>query len=83
MENPFADNKCKILNKHFGVGLCRNVNYVGNINEKSSGFGRDDNAIPGPGVTVGRHKKETKQMLSLRTVYPYGLNVRVYGGKRK
>ena len=24
MKNPFADNKCKILSKYFGVGLCRN-----------------------------------------------------------
>ena len=30
-----------------------------------------------PGVTVERQKKEMKWMLTLQTVYPYGLNDRV------
>ena len=77
MKNPFADNKYKILSKHFGVGLCRNANYIVNITEKLSGPGRDDNGIPIPDVTVERQKKETKWMLTLQTVYPYGLNDRV------
>ena len=34
MKNKFADNKCKILSKHFSVGLCRNVNYIVNIIDK-------------------------------------------------
>ena len=34
MKNPFADNKCKSLSKRFGIGLCRNANYMVNINEK-------------------------------------------------
>ena len=46
MKNPFADNRCKILSKHFGVGLCRNANYIANIIEKLSGSGKDDNGIP-------------------------------------
>ena len=33
-KNPFADNRCKILGKHFGVGLSRNANYMVNIIEK-------------------------------------------------
>ena len=77
MKNPFADNRCKILSKHFGVGLCRNANYIVNIIEKLSGSGRDDNGIPIPGITAERQKKETKWMLTLQTVYPYGLNDRV------
>ena len=28
IKNPFADNRCKVLSKHFGVGLCRNANYI-------------------------------------------------------
>ena len=76
MKYPFADNKCKILSKHFGAGLCRNANYIANIIKKLSGSGRDDNGIPIPGVTVERHKKETKWMLIHQTVYPYGLNDR-------
>ena len=54
MEDPFADNKYKIISKHFGVSLCRNANYIVNIIEKLSGSGRDDNSIPIPGVTVER-----------------------------
>ena len=48
MKNPFADNKCRILSKHFGVGLYRDVNYIVNINEKLPSSGRDDNGIPIP-----------------------------------
>ena len=62
---------------HFGVGLCRNANYIVNIIEELSGSGRDGNHIPIPGVTVERQKKETKWMLTIQTVYPYGLNDRV------
>ena len=77
MKNPFADNKCKILSKHFGVGLSRNVNYIVNVNDNLSGSGRDDNGIPIPSITVERQKKETKWLLTLQTVYPYGINDRV------
>ena len=77
MKNPFADNRCKILRKHFCVCLCKNANYMVNIIEKLSGSGRDDNGNPIPGVTVERQKKETKWVLTLQTVYPYGLNDRV------
>ena len=77
MKNPFADNRCKILSKHFGVGLCRNANYIVNIIEKLSGSGRDGNGIPIPVVTIERQKKENKWMLTLQAVYPYGLNYRV------
>ena len=52
MSNPFADNRCKIINKHFGVGLSRNVNYLVIITEKLSRSGRDDNDIHISGKTV-------------------------------
>ena len=74
MKNPLADNKCKIFSKHCGVGLCRNANYIA---EKLSGSGRDENGIPIPGVTVERQKKKMKWMLTLQTVYPYGLDDRL------
>ena len=77
IKNPFADNKCNILSKHFGVCLCRNAYYIVNIIEKLSGSGRDDSGITVPGVTVARQKKETKWMLTFHTVYPYGLIDRV------
>ena len=70
IKNPFADNKCKILRKYFGVGLCRNANYIGNIREKLSGSGRDYNTMPIPGITVERQKKETKWVITLQAVYP-------------
>ena len=28
MKNPFPDNRCKVLSKYFGVGLCRTANYI-------------------------------------------------------
>ena len=76
-KNPFADNKCKILRKHFSIGLCRNADYTVNIVEKLSGSGRDDNGIPVPGITLERQKEEMKLMFTLKTLYPYGLNDRV------
>ena len=77
IKNRFADNRCKILRKHFSVGLCKNANCIVNIIEKLSGSGRDDNGNPIPVVTVKRQKKEAKLMLTLQTIYPYGLNDRV------
>ena len=77
IKNPFAGKRCKILSKHFVVGLCSNANYIVKIIEKLSCSQRDDNSIPFPGVTVDRLKKETEWMLTLQTVYPYGLNDRV------
>ena len=56
MRNPFAHNRCKILSKHFNIGLCKNANYIGNVIEKLSGFGRDDNGNPIPGITVEKQK---------------------------
>ena len=76
MKNPFADNKCKIHSIDFCVGRCRDSNYIVNIIEKLPGSGKDDNGIPVPGVTVERQKKDTKWMLTLQTVYHYGLNDR-------
>ena len=80
MKNPFADNNCKIISKHFGIDLCRNANYIVIIIEKLCGSDRDDSGIPIPCVTVKRQKIETKWMLTLQTVYRYGLNDRVRDG---
>ena len=52
MDNPFSDNRCKILRKYFGRGLCRYANYIITVTEKLSGSGRYDNGIPIPGITV-------------------------------
>ena len=74
MKNRFAENKCKILSKHFSVGLCRNPNYIVNITYKLSRSRRDDNSIHIPGVAVERQNKERKSMLTFQTVYPDDLN---------
>ena len=66
MKNPFGDNRCKILCKHFGVGLCRDANYIANIIEKFSGSGRDDNGIPIPGITVKDRKRRRNGCLLFR-----------------
>ena len=77
MKNPFADKKCKILSKHFGIGLCRNVNYKVNIIDALARSRIDDNGIPILGITFERQKKEMTRMLTLQTVYHYGLNDRM------
>ena len=65
MKNPFGDNKCDILSKHFYVDLCRNASYIVNIIEKLSGFRRDDNGIPILGIIAEKQKKETNKVLPL------------------
>ena len=65
MKNPFADNRRKILSKHFSIDLSKNANYIGNIIEKLSASGRDDNGNPIPGITVEKQKYETKWMFIL------------------
>ena len=77
MKNPFIDNKCKILSKRFGVGLCRNPNSTVKIIEKLSGSGRGDNVIHIFGIAIERHTKETTWMFTIQAAYPYGLNDRV------
>ena len=77
IKKPLSDNKCKSLSKHFSIGLCRNADYQVNIIEKLDGSGRDKNGKPLPGVTSLRGKSETNWMLTLQTVYPYGLNDRI------
>ena len=77
IKKPFSDNRCKILSRHFGIGPCKNAKYEVNIIEKLAGSGRDLNGKQLPGVTSERHKTETRWMLTLQTVYPYGLNDRI------
>ena len=60
MNNLFADNRCKILIKHLVLTFAEMQTNIVNIIEKLSGSGRDDNGILIPGVTVERHKMETK-----------------------
>ena len=56
MKNAFADNKYMILSKHFGVGLCRNGNYIVNIIENLSGFRKDVNGIRISDVRLKKQK---------------------------
>ena len=48
-----------------------------NIIEALSGSGRDDSDVPILGITVKRQKREMKRMLTLQTVYPFGVNDRI------
>ena len=45
MKNPFANNKCNILSKHFSVGLCKIGNPIFHIIEKLSGSAGDDHGM--------------------------------------
>ena len=77
IKNPFSNNTCKILSRHFGSGHCKNADYQVQIIEKFEGSGRDINGKPLPGMTSQRQKTETNWMLTLQTVYPFGLNDRI------
>ena len=48
-----------------------------NIIEALSGSGRDDSDVPILGITVERQKREMERMLTLQTVYPFGVNDRI------
>ena len=77
INHPEKDNTCRILSEHFSKGACRNAKYSVHIIEKLPGDGRSDDGSIDPGMTNLRRKKETSWMLSLRTVFPFGLNDRV------
>ena len=77
IKHPENENTCRILAEHFSQGFCRGATFSVNIIEKLPGNGRDLNNHMDPTVTNLRRKKEKEWMLTLRTVYPYGLNSRV------
>ena len=60
---------------HFTSGLCNNAKFRINITEK--GNGRDDTNTLDSAVTSERRQRERWWMNELRTIYPYGLNIRV------
>ena len=65
MKNRFAHNRCKILIKHFSIGLCKNANYICKIIEKLSGSGRDENGNPIPGKLLKNRNRSRNGCLSL------------------
>ena len=77
IKHPENENSCRILAEHFSQGYCRGATFSVNIIEKLPGSGRDDSNQIDPSVTSLRRKREKNWMLTLRTVFPYGLNSRV------
>ena len=63
MSGKIKSNSCKWLAEHFSKGICKNANYSAQIIEKWQGNVKQ---------FLGGSEE---QMLKLRTVYPYGLNV--------
>ena len=77
LKHPEKDNTCRILSEHFNSPLCKGASFKINILEKLCGDGRDKNGVVDSSITKIRREKETKYMLQLRTVYPFGLNDRI------
>ena len=77
IRHPENVNSCRVLAEHFSQGLCRGATFSVHIIEKLPGNGRDEKDQIDPIITQLRRKKEKNWMLTLRTVYPYGLNSRI------
>lgn len=65
---------CPHLIKHFNSGPCQGATYTLRVLEKRPGTGRTDRDVIDKNEVADRKESETKWMLKLRTVYPYGLN---------
>ncbi len=78
-KHPEKENSCRILAEHFGGGgsFCKGASFTLHILEKLPGNGRDENKVADPAITTVRRRKEKEWMLTLRTVYPFGLNSRI------
>ena len=77
IKNPAKYGSCRILSEHFNNGICSNSKYTVQLIEKLEGSGRDEDNKEDLKIKRLRKDKELKWMLSLRTVYPYGLNDRL------
>ena len=70
----------QIFVQHFSSGACKGAKVSVQVIEEWDGNGRIDNDPQKklcPSVAALRRKKETEWMLRLRTIYPYGLNMKV------
>ena len=65
---------CPYLVKHFNSGPCQGSNFSVRIIENREGTGRLERGGIDSNLVSDRRDCETKWMLKLRTVYPYGLN---------
>ena len=76
-----SDIKCGKKNtylvQHFNNGRCKGATFTFQIIENLAGTGRTDDNKTDPLFTPARKSKETQWMLTLRTVYPYGLNEKI------
>ena len=68
---------CKILNNHFTEGQCKDAKYTVNILEKLEGSGRTERDAMDVSSKWQRKEREKFWMMTLRTVFPYGLNDRI------
>ena len=76
-KNPQKYSYCRILNSHFTEGHCKGAKYTVSILEKMEGTGRTDRDTMDFSAKADRKKREKYWMLTLRTVFPYGLNDRI------
>ena len=70
----------QIFVQHFSSGSCKGAKVSVQVIEEWDGNGRidqDPKKKMCPSEATLRRKKETEWMLRLRTIYPYGLNMKV------
>ena len=77
INKPNTDVKCRRLSDHFNIGICKNKQYTVQIIETLEGSGKLNNGSEDISISRKRREKEKNYMLTLRTVYPYGLNDRI------
>ena len=77
INHPQKPSNCKLLTDHFTKGLCKDAQYSVQIIEKLEGNGRTERDVLDPTKSKLRKERELYWMLTLRTVYPYGLNDRI------
>ena len=74
MKGSTNAKSCLKLANHFSSGECEGADYEVNIFENWEGNGHKDDGTMDWELDRLRKKREDEWMLSLRTIYPYGLN---------
>ena len=71
-----TEEGCRYLREHFTTGVCKDATFSVTIIEKLKGSGRDTFGSIVKEETEFRRVRERWWMSELRTIYPYGLNIR-------
>ena len=72
-----SDTGCRYVRSHFYDGPCKDSLFSVNIIEKLNGTGRNSDGSENIEATAYRRERERWWIRELRTIYPYGLNIKV------